>query len=290
MDEKIRAAGISRKKLFATSVVMKDLTKVYHGQIAVKNLTMRIEDGESFGFLGLNGSGKSSLLKMLAGQSLPSRGGAYIHGRSLITKKNECLKEIGFCPGGGFYDDFKVSEYIKVFLLIHGYSCADIKKMVPLFASSFVYTQHIKDKLKDCTDYTKKKINLNVALIGNPKIILIDEPTKGMDSFKSSVIWKIINGIRKAGKTIIVTTFDVEEVIKLCDRFGILSNGEMVSVGTNDEILSKFGEGWSLQLRINEKFWIAATRKTEKYFDKLDEFITLNFFGAILRLVFACVF
>ncbi|KAL5284734.1 ABCA3.2 family protein [Megaselia abdita] len=284
LREKIRAVSINRKQLFQTAIVMKDVTKVYDNEIAVKNLTMRIEEGESFGFIGLAGSGKSTVLNILSGETIPNRGGAYYRGRSLITKRKQCQKEIGYCPDASYYDDFTINEYIKVFLMIHGYNRKDVKRMPLEFASAFMFSHHIKKKLKDCSKYTKKKINLSVTLIGCPKLVMIDEPTIGLDPFKSEVIWKIINGMRRSGKTVIISTFSVKEASELCDRIGILCNGELINVGTKSEILSRFGEGWILQIRVNERAMKEAGQsRSLKFFENIDEFVTLSFFGAILR-------
>lgn len=285
MDEKIRVASISRKKLFQTTVVLKDVTKLYNQKVVVKNLTMRIEDGESFGFLGLHGSGKSCILKILAGETIPNRGGAYIKGRSLITKKKICRKEIGFCPGGGFYDDFTVKQYLKLFLIIRGYNKEDRIRLIKEFSESFLYNHRLHQKLANCSTFTKKKINLSVALIGAPKLILIDEPTRGMDPLKRIVIWKMITGMRNFDKTLVITTFNVDEADYLCDRFGILVNGEMINVGNTNEFVSKHGEAWMLTIRINENYLQSQIRQGNyiDFFQKLDEFVRLSFFGSTLR-------
>lgn len=288
MKEKIRTVSLNRKLLFQTEVVMKDLTKLYDNEIAVKNITMRIEGGESFGFVGLSGSGKSTLLQILAGVTVPNRGGAYFKGRSIITKRRVCQKEIGYVPNEASYDDFSINEYIKVFMLIHGYNRADVKRMTLEFASTFMFNHYIKTKLKDCSKYTKKKVNLSVALIGCPKVVLVDEPTKGMDPFKSQVIWKMINGMRRSGKTVILTTFSIDEANEMCDRLGILCNGELITVGSRSEILTRFGEGWTLRMRISEK--AMKSNSAKDFFESLDEFVTLSFFGAILRFGFFCIF
>lgn len=271
---------------------MKDLTKLYDNQIAVKNLTMLVEEGESFGFIGLSGSGRTTLLRILCGSTLPNRGGAYFNGFSILTQKRKCQSEIGYCPAESIYDDFSINEYIKVFLMIHGYNRADVKRMPLVFASEFTFSDHIKKKLKDCSKYTRKKVNLSVSLIGCPKLVMIDEPTKGMDPLKSEVIWKIINGIRLSGKTVIITTFSGDEATQLCDRFGIICNGEMISIGTETEILNRFGGGWILQISMNErlmKSFANSSAKSGKFHEKVDEFVTLNFFGAILRWVFKII-
>lgn len=257
---------------------MKDVTKLYANEVAIKNLTMRVEVGESFAFLGLTGSGKSTVLKVLSGRTVPSKGGVYLRGQSIITKREKCLKSIGFCQGVSYYEEFTIAEYIRTFLMIHGYNGVDVRRMLDEVSSAYMYKHLLNKKLKHCSMYIRKKVNLSIALIGGPKLILIDEPTRGMDPFESQIIWKIINGMRDSGITLVITTFSAEEALNICDRFGILCNGELISVGTRLELVKRCGQGWILHIRMKEvKF------DMDKKIAELKEFISLQFVGASLR-------
>lgn len=269
---------MTKKGLLQTAIVMRDVTKLYGKEIAIKNLTMRIETGESFGFLGLAGSGKSTILKILSGGTVPSRGGVYFNGQSITTQRTKCLKEIGFCQGESYYDDFTIGEYIKVFLMINGYNDVDVHRMLDDFSTAYMYKHLLKQKLKYCSKFIMKKVNLSISLIGGPKVIMIDEPTKCMDPYESQMIWKIINGIRASGKTLVITSFSAEEGLTLCDRFGILCNGELVNVGTGTDLVKRCGAGWLLQIRIKHgKYDLTKIR------NDLEEFISMKFVGATLR-------
>jgi ABC-2 type transport system ATP-binding protein len=231
------------KKAVALSVV--GLTKRYGTTTAVSGLNFEISEGEIFGLLGPNGAGKTTTIAMLATQRRPSSGDATLFGHSACGDPYRVRQMIGLAPQEvSLYPALTAAENLQFFGSIYGVKQSDLRERVDELLALVGLDAHRDSQIGIFSGGMKRRLNLAVSLVHRPKLILLDEPTAGVDPQSREQILKIIGGLRDDGNAILYTTHYMEEAERLCDRLGILSEGKLVAVGTLDALLSglEFGE------------------------------------------------
>ncbi|KAG5670264.1 hypothetical protein PVAND_000541 [Polypedilum vanderplanki] len=199
------------------NLVMKNVSKYYGDFLAVNQLCIGIGSGECFGLLGMNGAGKTSSFKMLTGDVKISNGEAYVQGISLKMNMKEVHERIGYCPQfDALIDDLTGRETLKLFALSRG---------IPKYK--------LNEQVKAYSGGNKRKLSTAVALLGNPVIVYLDEPTTGMDVGSKRNLWDVMCNVRNAGKTIVLTTHSMEEVEALCTRLAIMVKWSVQVFGLN---------------------------------------------------------
>ena len=215
------------------------LTKRYGDTAAVNGLNFEIAEGEIFGLLGPNGAGKTTTIAMLATQRAPSSGDATLFGRSARKDPYRVRQMIGFAPQEvSLYPALTAAENLQFFGRIYGVKQADLRDRVDELLALVGLDAHRDNQVGIFSGGMKRRLNLAASLIHRPKLILLDEPTAGVDPQSREQILKIIGGLRDDGNAILYTTHYMEEAERLCDRLGILSEGKLVAVGSLDELLS----------------------------------------------------
>ncbi len=218
-------------------IEVKDITKSYGKTQAVRGISFSIKNGECYGLLGPNGAGKSTTINMLSMLFPPDSGQIAINGTD-ASNVNPAVKQImGIVPQEiALYDNFTAWENILFWGSIYGVSgkqlhskAEDLLKWVGLF-------DRRKDKVKSYSGGMKCRINIACALLHSPKVLLLDEPTVGVDPQSRNLIFELIQQLNKEGMTIIYTTHYMEEAEKLCDKIGIMDNGQIIAQGTLDEL------------------------------------------------------
>ena len=243
-----RAAEVFRDKPTEKKIValrVDGLTKRYGRTIAVSKLNFEIGEGEIFGLLGPNGAGKTTTIAMLATQRRPSSGDATLFGHSARKEQHLVRQMIGFAPQEvSLYPALTAVENLQFFGSIYGVRQSELRERVDELLALVGLDAHRDHQVGIFSGGMKRRLNLAVSLVHRPKLILLDEPTAGVDPQSRKQILKIIGGLRDDGNAILYTTHYMEEAERLCDRLGILSEGKLVAVGTLDELLSgtEFGE------------------------------------------------
>jgi len=243
-----RAAEVFRDKPTEKKIValrVDGLTKRYGKTIAVSGLNFEIGEGEIFGLLGPNGAGKTTTIAMLATQRRPSSGDATLFGHSARKEQHHVRQMIGFAPQEvSLYPALTAAENLQFFGSIYGVRQSELRERVDELLALVGLDAHRDHQVGIFSGGMKRRLNLAVSLVHRPKLILLDEPTAGVDPQSREQILKIIGGLRDDGNAILYTTHYMEEAERLCDRLGILSEGKLVAVGTLDELLSgtEFGE------------------------------------------------
>jgi ABC-2 type transport system ATP-binding protein len=241
-DPETRAAPFFRpeatdKKPVALHVV--DLSKRYGTTTAVSGLNFEIREGEIFGLLGPNGAGKTTTIAMLATQRRPSGGDATLFGRSACKEPYRVRQMIGLAPQEvSLYPALSAAENLKFFGHIYGVREPELSERIDELLALVELDPHRDDQVSIFSGGMKRRLNLAVSLVHRPKLILLDEPTAGVDPQSREQILKIIGGLRDDGNAILYTTHYMEEAERLCDRLGILSEGKLVAMGTLDALLS----------------------------------------------------
>jgi len=226
-----------KEKAIALRVV--GLTKRYGTTTAVSELNFEVAEGEIFGLLGPNGAGKTTTIAMLATQRAPSFGDARLFGHSARNETYLVRQMIGFAPQEvSLYPALTAAENLQFFGRIYGVRESDLRDRIGELLALVGLEAHRNNQVGIFSGGMKRRLNLAVSLVHRPKLILLDEPTAGVDPQSREQILKIIEGLRDDGNAILYTTHYMEEAERLCDRLGILSEGKLVAAGTLDELLS----------------------------------------------------
>ena len=215
------------------------LTKRYGMTTAVSGLNFEIREGEIFGLLGPNGAGKTTTIAMLATQRRPSSGDATLFGHSACKDPYRVRQMIGLAPQEvSLYPALTAAENLQFFGRIYGVRESDLRERIDELLALVGLDAHRNGQVGIFSGGMKRRLNLAISLVHRPKLILLDEPTAGVDPQSREQILKIIGGLRDDGNAILYTTHYMEEAERLCDRLGILSEGKLVAEGTLDALLS----------------------------------------------------
>jgi len=226
------------------------LSKYYGPTSAVTGLNFEIREGEIFGLLGPNGAGKTSTIAMLATQRRPSGGDALLFGRSASREPYQVRQMIGFAPQEvSLYPQLTAAENLQFFGRIYGVNRAELSERIDALLTMVGLEADGDARVGTFSGGMKRRLNLAVSIVHRPKLILLDEPTAGVDPESREQILNIIGGLRDNGSAILYTTHYMEEAERLCDRVGILNEGHLVAVGTLDELLSKQDYAEIIELR-----------------------------------------
>ncbi len=218
------------------------LTKRYKSKTAVDSISFHVEEGELFALLGVNGAGKTTTIRMLCCLSQPTSGDAIVCGHNTMTESAAVKQVIGISPQDtAIAENLTVRENLMLTTKIYGFSkekCeAKVKEMIDIFGMDEVQN----DRAKTLSGGWKRKLSIAMALISEPKVLFLDEPTLGLDVLARRELWRAIESLK--GKiTIILTTHYMEEAESLSDRIAIMLNGRISAIGTLSEIEAIAGE------------------------------------------------
>lgn len=223
------------------AIIIRDLVKKFDDITAVNGLNLEIENGELFGLLGPNGAGKTTTINILVGLLKPTRGKAFISGYDVSENLNKIKKLIGVCPQEpSFYKFLTGKENIELFGNLYEMDKKLIKERTEKLLQLTGLEEASKRKAKGYSGGMLRQLNLIIALINDPKIIFLDEPTVGMDPRARRKTWEFIGSLKEQDKTTILTTHYIEEAEALCDRVGIIDYGELIALGSPKELLEKY--------------------------------------------------
>ncbi|MCP4420026.1 MAG: ATP-binding cassette domain-containing protein, partial [Chloroflexi bacterium] len=209
-------------------IVILDLVKRYGDVTAVNCLNLTIKKGELFGLLGPNGAGKTTAISMLCGLLAPTNGTAHIGGLDIRQDMLSIKERISVCPQEAAVFKFLTGqENIELFGSLHGMEKQAIKKRAADLLNQADFTESAKRKAKGYSGGMMRQLNLLMALVSDPEIIFLDEPTVGMDARARRRTWEYIGALKEQGKTVILTTHYIEEAEALSDRVGIIDYGEL---------------------------------------------------------------
>ena len=217
-----------------------ELTKVYGDLRAIDNLTLELEEGDLFGFIGPNGSGKTTTMRIIATLLQPSWGEAYVCGHSIYTHPKEIRRLIGYMPDFfGVYDDMKVIEYLEFFAAayrIKGHKrrkvCDDMLAMVDLGYKRDAFVTSLSRGMT-------QRLGLARVLLHDPQVLLLDEPASGLDPRARIEIRGLLKDLRKLGKTIMVSSHILPELADVCNKVGIIERGKLLVSAEVDDVMRR---------------------------------------------------
>ena len=223
-------------------IQVEGLTKIFHDNkrgkvVAVNHLEFNCKKGKIFGLLGPNGAGKTTTLRILATMMQPTDGKAKINGFDVLKKPHEVRKQIGFLSGEtGLYDRFTPRETLKFFGRINGMENKAIdKKMDDIFHT--LSMENFKDvRVDKLSTGMKQKLSIARCILHNPSVLILDEPTVGLDIITARTVTDYVKEFKKQGKCVIYSTHIMREAEKLCDTIGIIHHGKLLANGTLGEL------------------------------------------------------
>ncbi len=223
---------------------IKNLSKHFGNIKAVDAISFKVEAGEVFGLLGENGAGKTTTLRLLATMLKPTQGTATINGYDLVTEPESVRSSIGILFGGesGLYDRLSAAENIEYFGRLNNMSKSQLKERVKYLAKAFGMEEYINRRAGKFSKGMKQKVAFARSVVHNPDIMLFDEPTSGLDVSAIREVHEFITICQNDGKTVILSSHNMSEVEKLCDRVGIIHKGRLMDVGKIDELTSKYNK------------------------------------------------
>lgn len=221
------------------SVSVKNLTRKFEDFIAVNNISFEVRQGEIYGFLGANGAGKTTTIRMLCGLLMPTSGEANVCGYSIKDQPEEIKKRIGYMSQKfSLYNILTVYENLEFYAGIYNVKKNEMSRKIAEILEK-IEINEFKDRLvADLPSGIKQRVALGSAIIHEPEVIFLDEPTAGVDPLLRKKFWEIINELSKKGRTIFVTTHYMDEV-EHCHRIALMNEGKIIAEGNIQEIKNK---------------------------------------------------
>ncbi|XP_041481767.1 ATP-binding cassette sub-family A member 2-like isoform X2 [Lytechinus variegatus] len=236
---------------------IENLTKIYKtrrlgSHLAVDGLCLGVPEGECFGLLGVNGAGKTTTFKMLCGDLGITGGDAYINKDSIFKKKMKAYKCIGYCPQfDALFDELTAREHLLLYARIKGVQQKDEKQVVTWALRKMALMQYADRPVGTYSGGNKRKLSTAIALLGNPQIIFMDEPTTGMDPHSRRFLWDCLLSIVQEGqRSVILTSHSMEECEVLCGRLAIMVNGKFKCLGSAQHLKNRYGDGYTVTLKV----------------------------------------
>lgn len=231
-------------------IKVEGLTKYYGERAAIRDLSFNIEKGEVIGFLGLNGAGKSTTLKVLGCVLLPTSGRVLIDGFDVTRDPHEIRKRIGFLPDTPpLYDEMTVEGYLEFVAELRGVSKADLALRVREAMQKTALTDRKDDVIASLSHGYRQRVGVAQALVHNPRLLILDEPTSGLDPVQIVEMRELIQKL-KGEHTVLVSSHILGEISQICDRYLVIQQGEIIARGTEAELSKQLGSGGGVEVEV----------------------------------------
>jgi ABC-type multidrug transport system ATPase subunit/uncharacterized Tic20 family protein len=249
--EEMRAVRLGEKSVKNQAIVVNNVTKTFNHTNAISDVFLGVSASECFGLLGPNGSGKTTLINMILGLVHPTKGSI----QTLVTQGNE--ERVGFCPQFGiFYDELTVLEHLEMSAAICGISWKE-KKSWAMTVAQFIGLESGNDlskRPKELSGGMRRRLSFGLAIMGHPRLLILDEPTTGVDPVNREIMWRLIQQYQKSSRdfpiSILLTSHHLEEIDILCDRVGILKESRMQCIAPQAQLKKTYSEGYCLSVMI----------------------------------------
>ena len=250
-------------------VSIQKITKKFSTIVALDNISLDIQRQEFFGLLGPNGAGKTTLMNLIVGYLNADGGTITIDGDAVSQDTLEIRKNIGFVPQSlAVYDEMNAQENLEMFGKLFGVPENILKQRIVDQLHAVELYERRKEKVKNFSGGMKRRLNIIASMLHDPKVLLCDEPTVGVDPQSRNAIFDFLTGLNKQGKTVIYTTHYMEEAERMCSRIAIIDHGKIIALGTTDELLEK--------LPYEETIMITRNEITARHRELFQEFGTLE--------------
>ncbi|XP_062377373.1 retinal-specific phospholipid-transporting ATPase ABCA4a [Sardina pilchardus] len=260
---------------------IRDLTKLYQGRKhpAVDRICVGVSPGECFGLLGVNGAGKTTTFKMLTGDIDVTSGEAAITGHSILTNILDVHQNMGYCPQFDAIDELLTGrEHLHMYARLRGVPESEISRVAEWAIQKLGLSEYAGRSAGTYSGGNKRKLSTAIAMIGCPALVLLDEPTTGMDPHSRRFLWNSIMSVIQDGRAVVLTSHSMEECEALCTRLAIMVNGTFKCLGTIQHLKYKFGDGYVVTMKIR-----AAKEGAEPDLNPAEAFMESTFPGCVQR-------
>ncbi|XP_062956081.1 phospholipid-transporting ATPase ABCA3 [Cynocephalus volans] len=279
-EERNRILASSLDSLLDTPLIIKELSKVYEQRapfLAVDKISLAVQKGECFGLLGFNGAGKTTTFKMLTGEETITSGDAFVGGYSISADIGKVRQRIGYCPQfDALLDHMTGREMLVMYARLRGIPERHIGACVENTLRGLLLEPHANKLVRTYSGGNKRKLSTGIALIGEPAVIFLDEPSTGMDPVARRLLWDTVARARESGKAIVITSHSMEECEALCTRLAIMVQGQFKCLGSPQHLKSKFGSGYSLRAKVRSE-------GQQETLEEFKAFVDLTFPGSVLE-------
>jgi len=221
---------------------------------AVRGISVGVPAGECFGLLGVNGAGKTTTMRMITGDTDITRGDIFIGGASVQNERDRARRHLGYCPQfDALPDKLSVRETLALYARIRGIPGSAVKEAVAQMLSKMCLEAHQYNLCENLSGGNKRKLSTALALIGSPDVVLLDEPSTGVDVGARRFLWEVIGDIRKGGHAVVLTSHSMEECEVLCTRLTIMVHGQFRCLGSSTALKSMYGGGYTMAVKADLK-------------------------------------
>jgi len=239
--------------------------------VAVKDLSLSVPAGQCFGFLGINGAGKTTTMSMLTGEIDPSDGRGWLGGYDVVTERELVRQELGFCPQfDPLLADMTAREHLELYGRVRGIPDERLNPLVEHLITKLGLTPFADNVSDTYSGGNKRKLSLALALIGDPSVVFLDEPSTGMDPVSRRFMWGVIAELSQR-MSVVLTTHSMEECEALCSRVGIMVNGQLACLGSLEHLKHKFGRGYFVEIATDEHRVEDVRRFVQELFQGAEE-------------------
>lgn len=217
------------------------------------NQILKFNRSECFGLLGTIGAGKTSIYKMIIGDETISGGEIYVCGERVKHHAASVRKNTGYCPqSNALFKEFTGAETLELFFRLRGIHPSNISELIEQFATELNFVEHLDKRIDEYSGGNRRKLSVAIALIGNPQLICLDDPTRAMDPFAKRKLWEMLMKARTEGRTVILTSHSIEECEALITRLAFMVDGKLKCLGSSQYLKNKVSNGFSLTIKVKK--------------------------------------
>lgn len=232
-------------------IKIRDVVKRYGDIVAVAGVSLDVEEGECFGLLGPNGAGKTTLVRMITATSPLAEGAIWVDGKDIARQPREVKARIGIVPQEQNLDpDLTVLQNLVTFARYFDIPRGEAQSRALANLRLFELSERQKSKIDELSGGMKRRLLIARGLINQPKLLILDEPTVGLDPQTRHLVWQKLRSLKEQGVTLLLTTQNMDEAQRLCDRVAIMNEGKIIALGTPQELVARCGGGKVLEARL----------------------------------------
>nr|XP_049698966.1 cholesterol transporter ABCA5 [Helicoverpa armigera] len=232
--------------------------------VGLQRLSLAVEGGEVFGLLGHNGAGKTTTMKIITAEERPTNGTVMLGSQNIDDSQASAFMMLGYCPQhDALWKNVTIREHIECYAAIRGVSKADTPRIVDAYLNGLQIMEHAGKNAEECSGGTRRKLSFALAMVGSPRVVLLDEPSTGMDPRSKRFLWDTILASFQGKKGAILTTHSMEEADALCSRVGIMVKGGLRCIGSTQHLKNLYGAGYTLEMKIGNSNQKSTMMETE---------------------------
>ncbi|KAM3720275.1 Phospholipid-transporting ATPase ABCA1 [Dirofilaria immitis] len=245
-------------------LIVNGISKSYDGQtLTLCNVSFAVKNGECFGLLGVNGAGKTAMFRILTGEISAGTGDIFINNKSIRCKSSDSFVSFGYCPQfDALNPKLTAREHLRHYSLLRGIKKDHVNTVVNWALNELQLNSYADEITSKFSGGNKRKLSVAIALVADPPLLLLDEPSAGMDPLAQRFMWNILLKVRKSKRAMVITSHSMEECEILCNRLAIMNHGQLQCVGPIQHLKHRFGEGYTLTIRLSTNESISKVRSS----------------------------